>query len=138
MGFNKPSKIQETALPVILSEPYHCTHCFLLTRLRPRNIIAQAQSGTGKTAAFVLGMLSRVESSVELPQALCVCPTRELARQIQDVVTQMGKFTKIQTQLVVKDMNGTVTNSVSHSFHSSQVCNRSNCHWHTRKNTRFD
>jgi ATP-dependent RNA helicase DDX19/DBP5 len=91
MGYNKPSKIQESTLPVILSEP-------------PRNIIAQAQSGTGKTAAFALGMLSRSDPLIQQPQALCVCPTRELARQILDVVSQMGKFTKIQIQLVVKDI----------------------------------
>ena len=45
LGFNNPSKIQETALPTLLADP-------------PQNMIAQSQSGTGKTAAFVLAMLS--------------------------------------------------------------------------------
>ena len=48
MGFNRPSKIQEKALPLLLADP-------------PTNLIAQSQSGTGKTAAFVLAMLSRVD-----------------------------------------------------------------------------
>lgn len=55
MGFTKPSKIQETALPALLNDP-------------PQNLIAQSQSGTGKTAAFSLAMLSRVDLNQEFPQ----------------------------------------------------------------------
>ena len=55
LGFNAPSKIQETALPTLLADP-------------PQNMIAQSQSGTGKTAAFVLSMLSRVDTSKPYPQ----------------------------------------------------------------------
>jgi|EP00979_Chaetoceros_neogracilis_P008811 ATP-dependent RNA helicase DDX19/DBP5 len=70
MGFERPSAIQEEALPRILANP-------------PRNLIGQAQSGSGKTAAFVIGMLYRIEvDSPATPQALCVTPTRELAVQI--------------------------------------------------------
>jgi len=70
MGFERPSAIQEEALPRILANP-------------PRNLIGQAQSGSGKTAAFVIGMLYRVEiDSPATPQALCITPTRELAVQI--------------------------------------------------------
>ncbi|KAL7579837.1 hypothetical protein ACA910_004850 [Epithemia clementina (nom. ined.)] len=72
MGFDRPSAIQEEALPRILAEP-------------PRNIIGQAQSGSGKTAAFTLGMLYRiVVDNPTTTQALCVTPTRELAIQIVD------------------------------------------------------
>lgn len=70
MGFDRPSAIQEEALPRILANP-------------PRNLIGQAQSGSGKTAAFTLGMLYRIK--VDDPptiQALCVTPSRELAIQI--------------------------------------------------------
>ena len=70
MGFDRPSAIQEEALPRILADP-------------PRNLIGQAQSGSGKTAAFTLGMLYRID--VDDPptiQALCVTPSRELAIQI--------------------------------------------------------
>lgn len=70
MGFDRPSAIQEEALPRILANP-------------PRNLIGQAQSGSGKTAAFTLGMLFRtVVDSPATTQALCVTPTRELAIQI--------------------------------------------------------
>lgn len=55
MGFNAPSKIQETALPTLLADP-------------PQNMIAQSQSGTGKTAAIVLAMLSRVDATKNYPQ----------------------------------------------------------------------
>ncbi|XP_067166169.1 ATP-dependent RNA helicase DDX25 [Apteryx mantelli] len=79
MGFNRPSKIQETALPMMLAHP-------------PQNLIAQSQSGTGKTAAFVLAMLSRVTAAERHPQCLCLAPTFELAMQIGRVVEKMGQF----------------------------------------------
>lgn len=90
MRFQKPSKIQERALPLLLADP-------------PKNMIGQSQSGTGKTAAFVLTMLSRVDQTKEGVQALCIAPSRELARQIMDVVTEMGKFTQVTTVMALKD-----------------------------------
>ncbi|KXN92754.1 ATP-dependent RNA helicase DBP5 [Leucoagaricus sp. SymC.cos] len=66
-------------------------------------MIGQSQSGTGKTAAFVLTMLSRVDYNLNKPQALCLAPSRELARQIMSVVVQMGKFTSVQTEYAIKD-----------------------------------
>ena len=79
MGFNRPSKIQETALPLLLANP-------------PENMIAQSQSGTGKTAAFVLTMLSRIKTNVLDPHCLCLSPTYELALQTGKVIESMGKF----------------------------------------------
>ncbi|XP_075029234.1 ATP-dependent RNA helicase DDX25 isoform X1 [Calonectris borealis] len=79
MGFNRPSKIQETALPIMLAYP-------------PQNLIAQSQSGTGKTAAFVLAMLSRVNAAEKHPQCLCLAPTYELALQIGCVIETIGRF----------------------------------------------
>ena len=80
MNFKKPSKIQEKALPLLLADP-------------PRNMIAQSQSGTGKTAAFVLTILSRLDySQPHQPQALVLAPSRELARQIEGVVRSLGQF----------------------------------------------
>lgn len=79
MNFKKPSKIQEKALPLLLANP-------------PQNMIAQSQSGTGKTAAFVLTTLSRIEISNRNPQALILAPSRELARQIEGVVKLVGQF----------------------------------------------
>ncbi|KAF5342125.1 hypothetical protein D9611_001438 [Ephemerocybe angulata] len=90
MGFSKPSKIQERALPLLLSNP-------------PTNMIGQSQSGTGKTAAFVLTMLSRIDFNLHKPQAICLAPSRELARQIMSVVITMGKYTAVQTEYGIKD-----------------------------------
>jgi ATP-dependent RNA helicase DDX19/DBP5 len=79
MNFKKPSKIQEKALPLLLANP-------------PSNMIAQSQSGTGKTAAFVLTILSRIDYSLKQPQALVLAPSRELARQIEGVIRTIGQF----------------------------------------------
>ncbi|KJH45669.1 DEAD/DEAH box helicase [Dictyocaulus viviparus] len=79
LGFSQPSKIQEFALPLLIMEP-------------PTNIIAQSQSGTGKTATFVLTMLSRVDPSQKHPQCICLAPTYELAIQIGDVVSKIAQF----------------------------------------------
>ena len=59
MGFTRPSKIQETALPNLINNP-------------PQNLIAQSQSGTGKTAAFTLTMLSRVDPTQAYPQVFSI------------------------------------------------------------------
>ncbi|KAM6976952.1 ATP-dependent RNA helicase DDX19A [Aplochiton taeniatus] len=106
MGFNRPSRIQENALPMMLAEP-------------PQNMIAQSQSGTGKTAAFVLAMLSHVNPDDKWTQCLCISPTYELALQTGKVIEQMGKYspevklayairgnrvergTKLQEQLII-------------------------------------
>lgn len=86
-GFNRPSKIQAAALPLIFNSPM--------------NLIAQAHNGSGKTATFALAMLGKVNTKIIHPQCMCLCPTRELARQNQDVVNELGKFTGITTWLVV-------------------------------------
>lgn len=80
MNFKKPSKIQEKALPLLLRDP-------------PTNMIAQSQSGTGKTAAFVITILSRLDyTKPNQPQALCLAPSRELARQIEGVIRSIGQY----------------------------------------------
>jgi ATP-dependent RNA helicase DDX19/DBP5 len=71
MGYQKPSRIQANALPLLLEEP-------------AKNMIGQSQAGTGKTACFSLNILSRVDTSVKSVQAICLAPARELARQILD------------------------------------------------------
>jgi ATP-dependent RNA helicase DDX19/DBP5 len=47
-----------------------------------KDLVAQAHNGSGKTTCFVLGMLSRVDPNRRIPQAICICPTRELAQQV--------------------------------------------------------
>lgn len=54
--------------------------------------MGQSQSGTGKTAAFVLNILARIDTTLPQPQALVLAPSRELARQILGVVQSMGQF----------------------------------------------
>ncbi|KAK4396432.1 DEAD-box ATP-dependent RNA helicase 38 [Sesamum angolense] len=66
-----------------------------------KNLIAQAHNGSGKTTCFVLGMLSRVAPKLTAPQALCICPTRELAIQNMEVLLKMGKFTGITSELAI-------------------------------------
>lgn len=78
-NFHKPSKIQERALPLLMKNP-------------PQNFIGQSQSGTGKTAAFTLNMLSRIDLTNQQPQCLVLAPTRELARQIASNCQMLGVF----------------------------------------------
>lgn len=83
LNFRTPSKIQEKALPLLMANP-------------PVNMIGQSQSGTGKTAAFSLNLLSRLDLSTEearnTAQAMVLAPTRELARQIIGVISKIGEF----------------------------------------------
>ncbi|KAF9104556.1 translation initiation factor eIF4A [Mortierella sp. AM989] len=80
-GFERPSSIQQRAiLPV----------------LKGRDVIAQAQSGTGKTATFSISVLQKLDLSNPQCQALLLAPTRELAQQSQKVVLALGDFMKVQ------------------------------------------
>jgi len=85
-GFEKPSPIQQKGiLPVI----------------KGKDTIAQAQSGTGKTATFTIGMLQVIDSNSDKCQGLIVAPTRELAQQIAQVVTHIGEYLKVQVHACV-------------------------------------
>ncbi|KAL6988294.1 DEAD-box ATP-dependent RNA helicase 38 [Sarracenia purpurea var. burkii] len=88
MNFERPSKIQAISLPMILTPPY-------------KHLIAQAHNGSGKTTCFVLGMLSRVDPKLSAPQALCICPTRELAIQNMEVLKKMGRYTGITSECAI-------------------------------------
>jgi translation initiation factor 4A len=76
-GFEKPSTIQQKAIVPTASR---------------RDIIAQAQSGTGKTATFSIGVLQQLDFTQQHCQALILAPTRELASQIQKVVDALGDY----------------------------------------------
>lgn len=80
-GWNKPSKIQQTSI---------------LPFLKCRDLIAQAQSGSGKTGAFTIGSLQIIDSTKNDVQALILAPTRELAQQIYDVYVFIGEYMKIK------------------------------------------
>lgn len=88
MKFERPSKIQAISLPMILTPPH-------------KHLIAQAHNGSGKTTCFVLGMLSRIDPNFTAPQALCICPTRELAIQNMEVLKKMGKYTGITSECAI-------------------------------------
>lgn len=99
-------------------------------------MIGQSQSGTGKTAAFALTMLSRIDMDLQEPQvssspffrshrstdlklqsqAICLAPTRELALQIISVVQQMGEYTPVTCFPAVRDSIPKGMGSVKHQI----------------------
>ncbi|KAI1724011.1 DEAD/DEAH box helicase domain-containing protein [Ditylenchus destructor] len=66
-----------------------------------RDVIAQAQSGTGKTATFSVSALQRIDEKVAKLQALVLAPTRELAKQIETVMVGLGEFMSIKVRLCI-------------------------------------
>jgi translation initiation factor 4A len=78
-GFEKPSPIQRRAIQPIIAG---------------RDVIAQAQSGTGKTAAFTIGALTKIDLSKDTTQVLILSPTRELTIQTSNVINQIGSMMK--------------------------------------------
>jgi len=86
-GFETPSPIQKKAIkPIILK----------------KDIIAQAQSGTGKTATFTIGALSHVNTDIDTTQILCLSPTRELSTQTANVMKGIGSMLKnLRVQILV-------------------------------------
>jgi len=78
-GFERPSIIQQTGIRPLMDK------C---------DVIGQAQSGTGKTATFSIGMLSIIDNTSDHLQVLMVAPTRELADQIYNVISSLGSYTK--------------------------------------------
>ena len=93
-GFEKPSPIQSKAILPIIEK---------------KDLIAQAQSGTGKTAAFALGALSRIDTNKNITQVLILSPTRELSKQTTDVIKKIGStMNGLRVELHV---GGTPTNN---------------------------
>mmetsp|Transcript_132939 Transcript_132939/g.216545 ORF Transcript_132939/g.216545 Transcript_132939/m.216545 type:complete len:394 (-) Transcript_132939:259-1440(-) len=85
-GFEKPSAIQQRAIRPVLDG---------------RDTIGQAQSGTGKTATFVIGSLQRIDFSHSACQSLMLAPTRELASQIHKVVLALGDYLKVKAHVCI-------------------------------------
>ena len=85
-GFEVPSAIQSKSIPVLKSG---------------KDIIAQAQSGTGKTGAFVIGSLERIDVEVKATQVIIISPTRELSKQTTEVVSELSKYMGISYLEVV-------------------------------------
>lgn len=85
MGYLDPSPIQLRAIPVILSG---------------RDLIASAQTGTGKTAAFGVPILSKLDSPQQKPRCLILEPTRELAMQVETAFRDFSRFTHLEIALI--------------------------------------
>lgn len=83
LGYTKPSPIQAQALPILLGDD--------------TDFIGLAATGTGKTAAFSLPLLSKIDPTVKGVQAIILCPTRELCVQVSGQVNLLGKHKGIQS-----------------------------------------
>ena len=85
MGFEEPSPIQKQAIPIAM---------------QGKDIIGQAQTGTGKTAAFGIPILERIEGLTKYPQAIIIAPTRELALQVSEELAKIGKHKRIKVAAI--------------------------------------
>jgi superfamily II DNA/RNA helicase len=85
-GFEKPSEIQKRGIMAIAEG---------------RDVIAQAQSGTGKTGTFTIGSLCRIDPQVSEVQVLVIVPTHELAQQIYNVAVGIGHYMKIKAHAAI-------------------------------------
>jgi len=82
VGFKTPTEIQSATIPVLLDG---------------KDVIAQAQTGSGKTAAFGLPIIESIEARDRRIQALVLCPTRELAIQVSEALESLGRHKRIET-----------------------------------------
>ncbi|KAF9462729.1 P-loop containing nucleoside triphosphate hydrolase protein [Collybia nuda] len=89
-GFERPTAIQQLAIVPIV---------------KGHDVIAQVQSGTGKTATFSISILQQLDISIKGTQALILAPTRELAHQIQKVVITLGNYMKVECHACVDGTN---------------------------------
>ncbi len=86
IGYTAPTEVQIRCLPLLLEEKDG----------EGRDLVALARTGTGKTAAFGIPIIERVEASVRKPQALILCPTRELCQQVATSLGQIGEGKRIR------------------------------------------
>jgi ATP-dependent RNA helicase DeaD len=93
MGFSVPTPIQISAIPLLLDG---------------RDVIGQAQTGTGKTAAFMLPVLQRLEPPTGHVQALVLVPTRELAKQLAEATLELAQKTRIKVLAVYGGQSYTI------------------------------
>ena len=84
-GIKEPTPIQEQSIPVVF---------------KGNDVIAKAQTGTGKTLAFLLPILQRVHTDVNQEQVLIIAPTRELVKQISDEAKEIGSILNITRERV--------------------------------------
>lgn len=98
-GFQKPSVIQAKTIKAIYTGI---------------DVVAQAQSGTGKTGAFLIGTLNKIDQQTNIPQIVIICNTRELSLQILNVADNLSQFMKIEKCLCIgshQDINMNLKNA---------------------------
>ena len=103
-GFEKPSNIQHKSIPIINEG---------------KDLIAQSQSGTGKTGAFTIGLLNNIDLKLKRTQFIVVTPTHELAKQIYEVTTELSKYIDISICKVIGKTN--IKESISELMKDPQV-----------------
>ncbi|PAB59109.1 RNA helicase [Anaeromicrobium sediminis] len=82
LGYEKPMEVQSKVIPLVLEG---------------KDLIVKSQTGSGKTGAFAIPLCEKIELETNKPQALVLTPTRELAVQVSDEITNIGKFKKIRS-----------------------------------------
>jgi ATP-dependent RNA helicase DeaD len=82
LGYEEPTPIQERAIPPIMAG---------------KDVIGQAQTGTGKTAAFGIPIVEKVTPNARHPEAIVLTPTRELCLQVAGEITKLGRFKNVTT-----------------------------------------
>jgi Superfamily II DNA and RNA helicases len=85
LGYNKPSEVQEKVIPEILNN---------------RDVVVKSQTGSGKTAAFGIPLCEKIDWEENSPQVLVLTPTRELAVQVSEDITNIGRFKRIKSVAV--------------------------------------
>jgi ATP-dependent RNA helicase DeaD len=91
MGFEKPTEIQQKSIPLLINGD--------------QDFVGQAQTGTGKTAAFGIPSLMKVQKGKKFPQVLILAPTRELAIQISDELENFGRNLKVKRAILCGGMS---------------------------------
>ncbi|WP_160691914.1 DEAD/DEAH box helicase [Clostridium sp. C2-6-12] len=82
LGYNKPSEVQEKVIPEILNH---------------KDVVVKSQTGSGKTAAFGIPICEKIDWEENSPQVLVLTPTRELAVQVSEDITNIGRFKRIKS-----------------------------------------
>ncbi len=86
MGFSEPTEIQSKSIPVLCEGDM--------------DFIGQAQTGTGKTVAYSIPLIEKINPKLKATQALIIAPTRELALQIKDEMDKLSEFSKVESQAI--------------------------------------
>jgi len=101
-GFEKPSKIQRVAVKPMMEG---------------KDILAQSQSGTGKTGTFTIGAMHHIDPTVLAPQVLVISPTRELSQQTETVAKGIGQFLQLSEKVMgLKVLSATGGTPVDHDL----------------------